>query len=837
MKNLLFLFLFSTISVFSQDSNLKGKIFDSETKTPLVSANIFIKVKNIGTVSDSDGSFLLNYNLTEVDEIRISYVGYKTLILNGNDLSTLQTNNINEKLIYLQREIISSQTVLVEGSIGSLGEKPVSFSTIRRKEISENYTLQDLPEYLGSLPSVSFYSESGNGIGYNYLSIRGFDQRRISVSINGIPQNDPEDHNVYWLDFADLIASSEMIQVQRGAGAGIIGYPSIGGSINIITSSFSDKPFINISASLGSYNTRKYSASFSSGLINNKYSLSAKLSKTLSSGYRDNSWSDLNSYHFSFVRFDENFTTQFNMYGGPISDGLAYYGLPKFTIKDKNLRKLNLNYWETENNKFVDGSLQYRKPDEIENFSQPHYELLNEWKLSENITFNSALFLVLGKGFFNYDGSWGWADYFRLTPEYGFPADSDPQNVIIKAFVDNAQYGWIPRFNIKHKNGNLILGGEIRNHNSIHWGSIAHGENLPSGVNSLYRYYEYKGGKDILNFFVQENYYFSDKLSVVGEVQFAYSKYKLYDEKFLNNNFNVTNTFVNPRFGINYKFTKQFSSYLSLAKVSREPRLKNYYDAAESSGGAIPQFYQDENGNFDFSNPLVKPETMYNIELGSVFSLSDLLLNANLYFMYFNDEIIRSGQLDRFGQPITGNIESTIHQGLELSLIYKFSENFELIANGSYGSNKINTGKTYIRWRDASNTRVISELDLSGNKIGGFPDILTNIILKYRNDYLYLQLSGRYSGEFYTDNYDKNLANYLSQFPGFINYNDNINDSYFTLNFYGSFEFNFINGLTNSKLFFQVNNIFDNLYSAYGVGDKFFPSAERNILTGIQIGF
>ncbi|MCK7517700.1 MAG: Plug domain-containing protein [Ignavibacteriales bacterium] len=59
-------------------------------------------------------------------------------------------------------------------------------------------------------PQLHFYSENGNGIGYNYLSIRGFDQRRISVSINGIPQNDPEDHNVYWLDFPDLLASTEL---------------------------------------------------------------------------------------------------------------------------------------------------------------------------------------------------------------------------------------------------------------------------------------------------------------------------------------------------------------------------------------------------------------------------------------------------------------------------------------------------------------------------------------------------------------------------------------------------------------------------------------------------
>ncbi len=114
-----------------------------------------------------------------------------------------------------------AQTVLVEGSLGKQGVTPLAFDKIKRKEIEENYTVQDVPEYLSTLPSTTFYSENGNGIGYNYLSIRGFDQRRISVSINGIPQNDPEDHNVYWLDFPDILASTEVIQVQRGAGSGV----------------------------------------------------------------------------------------------------------------------------------------------------------------------------------------------------------------------------------------------------------------------------------------------------------------------------------------------------------------------------------------------------------------------------------------------------------------------------------------------------------------------------------------------------------------------------------------------------------------------------------------
>ena len=61
--------------------------------------------------------------------------------------------------------------------------------------------------------------------------------------VNGIPQNDPEDHNVYWLDMPDLAANLEDIQVQRGAGSAFYGPPAIGGSVNLVTRNFAGGTF------------------------------------------------------------------------------------------------------------------------------------------------------------------------------------------------------------------------------------------------------------------------------------------------------------------------------------------------------------------------------------------------------------------------------------------------------------------------------------------------------------------------------------------------------------------------------------------------------------------
>ncbi|MCL5028843.1 MAG: TonB-dependent receptor [Bacteroidetes bacterium] len=821
MKNLIIIFMFFCQIILPQEKLLKGKVIDSENLTPLPNANVYIEGKNIGVTTQPDGQFLFKGNISSEDILVVSYVGYSTAKIYLKNINTEDSITVK-----LQPKVIPSQTVLVEGSIGKEGVSPLAFSKITQKEIQQNYVVQDVPEYLSKLPSTTFYSENGNGIGYNYLTIRGFDQRRISVSVNGIPQNDPEDHNVYWLDMPDLLGNTAVIQVQRGAGSGIIGYPAIGGSINIITSTFSNNPQIDFSSSLGSYNTRKYSASFASGLIGNKYSIYAKLSQILSSGYRDNSWVQYDAYYLSAVRYDDNITTQINLYGGPIADGLAYTGLPKFAIKDKNLRRANYSDWGEDSSGYTYNVL--RRPSEIENFTQPHFELLNEFKINPSVTLNSALFLVIGNGFFDFDGSWADTTYLRLKSQNGFHPFSNPQNVLIKAEVDNTQIGWVPRVSIKHDNGELIVGGEVRIHRSIHWGSIDFGQELPDGLSKNYRYYFYNGAKDIGNFYVHETYNLSNEINLLGEVQFAYHKYRFYNEKFLENEFSVSNLFVNPRIGINYKLNNEQNIFFSFARVSNEPRLSDYYNADESSGGATPQFELNPDGTYNYSKPLVNPETMNDFELGTSFIDKEFNASLNLYYMLFQNEIVDNGKVDIYGQPIIGNMKSTVHAGIEFSSNLHLTKQVSLYLNATLSSNKILNGTYFI---DA-----VRYIDLNGNSINGFPNFLTNFGINFNDNGLLVQLTGRYVGKFYSDNFDENLKNYLQEFPAFVPYNDNVNDAYFTADFFASYELQNFSSLRSSKIFVQVNNIFDNLFSANAIGQYFFPWAERNFIAGINLG-
>jgi len=162
----------------------------------------------------------------------------------------------------------------------------------------------------------------------------------------------------------------------------------------------------------------------------------------------------------------------------------------------------------------------------------------------------------------------------------------------------------------------------------------------------------------------------NELLNFLAEIQFAYHRYQLLNEKFVGTDFSIKDSYFNPRLGINYKYQMNGITYISYARVSREPRLTNYYNADESSGGEVPQFEKNALGQYDFSKPLVKPETMNDLELGTSYTNDKLSLSLNFYYMLFNNEIVQQGQVDQFGQPITGNMERTIHYGMEAVIDY-----------------------------------------------------------------------------------------------------------------------------------------------------------------------
>ena len=588
-----------------------------------------------------------------------------------------------------------------------------------RKELEDRFHTQGIPTLLSELPSSTTYSESGNAIGYNYLTLRGFDQRRISVMINGVPQNDPEDHNVYWVNFPDLASSLEDIQVQRGSGSAFYGPAAIGGSINLVTERFSREPKLTVTAGYGSYDTRKLGVTLNSGLLEDRLALHAHFGKTMTDGYRNGAWVDFLSYFFGAAYYTAETTTRIHIYGSLNRDHLNFYGNSRFktvdgarvdALRDRTLRRENPIVGD----------------DEIEDFHQPHYELIHERRLSPSTTLHNTFFYVQGGGFFDFDGSWADTTYYRLTSENGFTPTANPGQSLIRAFVNNRQGGWLPRLSYRSERSRTEAGLELRYHQSFHWGKVRWAERLPSEMFPEYRFYEYNGAKWIASTYLNHNYRVTDQLNLMANLQLAYKRYGLFDEKFVNTEFTVPYTFFNPQVGANFNLSDRLNLYLNYSRTSREPRRQNLYDASASSGGGQPEFERRGDGvAFDFGRPLAKPEKLNDIEIGAGYRSPKIHTNVNVFWMDFRDEIVKNGQLDLYGQPVTGNADQTLHRGIEWTAALRAARAVTISGNLSYSRN---TFENHTIFEGAQ------PLALNGNRIAGFPDLLANARVTLRRE-------------------------------------------------------------------------------------------------------
>ncbi len=693
---------------------------------------------------------------------------------------------------------------------------------------------------LSSAPGIFSYSRSGLGFGYSFANILGFDQRRQNIFINGIPQNDPEDHNVYWTVIPDLAVNASEIQYTVGAS-----YPafSMAGAINVETGVSTSPKEFTVSAGYGDYNTFKLALTLNSGLIDNKYIIYARLSQLRSDGYRNASFIDEKSYYVSFERIDTGFRLNLNVYGGSVKDGLNYYGIfpgtnnGRSNFTDPNLRKTN---WSE--------SFTYeRRPQEHEEFFQPHYEAITAWDITPTLTFYSTLFYIQGDGFNDYDGTVPFlsklsgSEYYRLTPAYGLRnnftgiTDSSLGNELVRGFVSTSQFGWLPKVELIHGNGRgtFTTGVQLRIERSNHWGQLLSAEKLPVGLPGDYHFYDYKGGKNIFSGYVSEKYDFTEIFSASAGVQLLGQEYKFFDEKpffldsaaaafrgqtqrgWTNYSFTVPFLFVNPRIGLEMAFNDFLSGFFSAAVTTREPRLKEYYNPQFFS---LPNFLRNGDGSFNFNAPKIEPEHLIDLQLGTrlgKYLLDDITLfsgGITGYYMPITEELLQTGIADKWGSSQIANAGKVDHYGIVLDGAFEFGTSVTVKFNFTASHNEI---KEFLQYSDT--------ISIVGKVPIGFPSIIAgaSLLLKPIDGFTF-SLTERYIGAMYGD-----LTNSV-QFR---------NDPYGVLDATLSYRQKNILGLQYAELRIEVNNLLNKFYTSYvESGTGFFVAAPRHGFATIQIG-
>jgi len=617
------------LAASSYAAELTGRVIDQATGNPLAGVTVQTEDGTAGTITDDQGSF----TLPDVPAGNVRLV-VKSL---GYELAKRTVNPLAGPLEFqLTPTLLPGQDVVVTGDRARRRETPVAFTNLTKKQIEQTYYAQDMPMLLTETPGVYAYSDNGNGIGYTYLSMRGFSQRRIAVLINGVPHNDPLSHEVYWVDMPDFPASVQDIQIQRGVGSSMYGSAAIGGTINVNTAYANPVKDIKATAGFGDYGTSKATLNFNSGLVDNTYNVYGRFSRLVSDGYRDQSWTDQWAYFLGVARYDGGLVNRFQVYGGEEETHLAYKGIPFDSLATN--RTFN--------------PLQYAG--EVDHFQQPHYELLTGWQIDDNLSFNNTLYYIKGKGYY---------DQFRTERSYdeynliGFVDGSgntvDETDLVRRRFVENDFWGLIPRLTYHDERIRLTGGAELNSHRGIHTGTVIWAAILPPDSvqqsSPDHRYYDYEGRKWSASAFVNAEYTLTEKITTMTAVQYQYRRYQLLNEH--RNGIHHTTPYhiFSPRVGVNINLNERLNVFVNAAYTRQEPIFDEIFDPQDYWSNPADYFGSFNPATGEGDDPIMEPEKLFDLELGGGYHTRDYSAEVNLYWMRFEDEIVYNGGLSDDG--------------------------------------------------------------------------------------------------------------------------------------------------------------------------------------------
>lgn len=679
---------------------------------------------------------------------------------------TLKPNQLDDVLVSAVR--VTSKT-------------PVSFSNLDKKDIKFRNLGQDIPILMNYLPSVVTTSDAGNGVGYTGIRVRGSDATRVNITINGIPYNDAESHGTYWVNMPDFASSVESLQLQRGVGTSTNGAGAFGASLNLLTDSFAKESNGEISNSFGSFNTRKHTVKFSSGLLNGHtknsaqgFELAGRLSNIDSQGYIDRASSDLKSYFLQGTYVGNTTLIKALVFGGTEKTYQSWNGIDGATLQsDPTFNSAGIFTDELGNTRYY--------ANEIDNYQQDHYQLHWNEKISDNWSSNLALHYTKGKGYFeNYKEDAAFAEYGLIS--VGTETSTD---LVRQKWLDNDFYGTTFSVNYKKDKLDVIIGGGLNKYEGQHFGQVIWAR-FASQSELGDRYYDDFATKTDGNIFAKINFQITKKISLYGDVQYRNVNYKAdgVQATLVDDTFN----FFNPKAGLNYEFNDKNTLYFSYAKANREPNRTDY------EGGTI------------------KPEKLDDYELGWRFVSEKVKFNTNIYYMAYKDQLILTGNLDDVGNPIRSNSEKSYRLGLEIDVTVALSKQLILRPNITLSSNK-------------NLDLNVQDVNVGTKNIAYSPSVIAGNILVFKPS-ASLQISwlSKFVGEQYMNNIELPAAKLADYFVNDLNIAYEIKPK-------SVFKSIVFSGL--------VNNILDKRYVSngymYDVYPYYYPQAGINFLVGMTL--
>ena len=681
-------------------------------------------------------------------------------------------------------------------------DSPITHSNLTKQDLAKRNLGQDIPVLLNYLPGVVTTSDAGAGVGYTGIRVRGSDATRVNVTINGIPYNDSESQGTFWVNLPDFASSIESLQLQRGVGSSTNGSGSFGASLNIDTDRSSKEAYAQIANSYGSFDTRKHSVKFSTGLLNDRVEISGRVSNITSDGYIDRASSDLKSYFLQGSYKTDNTFIKALVFGGREVTYQSWFGIDEQTLNTNPTFNPAGMYSDE------DGTVRFHQ-NQVDDYDQDHYQLIWNERYNNNWSTSATLNYTKGSGFFEEYKEDAALDFHGLLPITIDGETSAESDLVRRRWLENNFYALSANANYKDENWDTTTGVFYSYYQGLHFGEVIWATNF-TGPNLGDRYYFGTGDKHELTTFSKASYKINNSWSVFGDLQMRIVNYKtagLTSDK-VNMVVDEQYEFFNPKFGASYSLNPGNQLYVSYGRASREPRRS------------------------DFEQGVFTPEILDDYELGWRFTGENNTLSANLYYMDYKDQLVLTGQLDDSGGFIRETSGNSYRAGLEVEGDFRVLQQLHVRPNIALSSNK---NKDYTTSRDGE------LVNLGTTNISFSPSFIAGNSIDYSpTQNLQVALLSKYVGEQYLGNIDSQTSKLDAYF---------LND--FSVN-YTITNLSFAKSLVLQGL---VNNIFDVKYISNGYfytydddfstpgtvttieGAGFYPQAGINFLVGATLTF
>lgn len=721
------------------------------------------------------------------------------------------------------------QTVVVK-AVRASKDAPFAVSNVGKQELRDfSKTGRELPMLFANTPGVLAWGENGLGTGTAYMRIRGAAGSRINVTLDGVSLNSPEDQTVFWANMNSYGSLLGSVQIQRGIGTSTNGDGAFGGSISLATAAPSERPFIELTSSYGSYNTYHTGANFSTGLLWNHLIFDGAYHETGTNGFIHGTAGRSGSYYGGLTWFNNKLQIRYKNIGNFEKTGQAWngvvagnsdaslmnqgiktyqdmwnHGLGRFNslyeglVFDKASKKFpqdaNGNF-QTVRYSLDDGSLWNRTTD---NFYQNHNIASMQWRPSNHWTHNAAIHYTYGYGY-----------YREFRPDYKFAkfgmyATNAAGNMVkLSDFVRRkglSQHTYGLLYNTNYVNGqwDVIAGLNLQHFKGSHFGYIDYISTRTgyTHIDKPYagnRYYDSDASKHDYSLFAKANYHITEQWDIFGDVQYRLVRYKTSG---INDRFtkisaapyfknqaldiNRTFSFLNPKTGISFH-QGGHKGYFSVACANREPERNNFTD----------------NGSY----PAPTAERLFDYEMGYSYAAQNWHVSLNLYYMDYHNQFVQTGKKSDIGEYLTTNIPLSHRLGAEISADYSPLSWLTIAGNAALSQNKIEDFTEYAEdWGAASGFRTIH---YDRSTLAFSPSAIVNGFITAR----WKGLTATWHTNFVSRQFLDNTQN-----------NDRSLPSFSQSNFSANYAFNNIKccGLKALTLGLNLNNVFNRHYAASG---------------------